>query len=436
MKCSQYNISTELEDKKILLFNTFTTSMVVLEQETYESIFLNKDLFNENIKPLFDMGFLVEDNRDEYLAIRDIRDGLINNDSSELKHVTILLTTACNARCFYCFEKGIKIFTLTYELCDKVVEFIYNNSNKKEINIWWFGGEPLLAFDKLKYINDKLKSIGLDITSKITTNGSLINDEMIDYAVNNNIRSFQITIDDIGEKYNSIKNYVSIKNGYELVLDNIKKLLSTKITVCIRINYKIEQFEYAKGIFETLQSILGNHDNLYIYLAALTLHNQEKPSEQGMEHPQLKLLRFSAKLDKKIKTWKDNNISQQGNKLLSSYYLNPIGLACGMEKKDRIIINADGKLYKCHRLAGREGYSCGDVYNGVDASSEEFLRFSTPEILIEKCKTCALLPLCHGNCKSNRVLYPECDNCSHIKDFIHDIIKVYYNEASLDNVKS
>ena len=332
-----------------------------------------------------------------------------------------------------CFEKGIKPYTVTFELCDQIVEFLYKNSNKEKIFISWFGGEPLMAFDKLKYINDKLKEKGLKVTSKITTNGSLITDEVVTYAKENNINVFQVTVDDIGEKYNNIKNYVSLKNGYRVVVDNIKKLLNAGITVSIRINHKSEEFEYAKTVLENLKETLGDRENLHIYLAALTLHNQKLFAESKENHPYLKLLRYSVVTDNKIRNWKNNAVYEKNDDLLSQYFLNPIGLSCGMEMDDKIIINADGKLYKCHRLAGREGHSCGDVYSGVNKESAEYLRFSDSEIREDKCKTCSLLPLCHGGCKANKVLYPECDNCIVIKNFIGELILTYYNDIQSCN---
>lgn len=433
MKISQYNISKELADQnRIIVFNTFTTSLVTIEKDLYEKIFVEHDFNQSVVSDLMEMGFIVESDRDEYRAVIEIRKRLMSENSG-LTSATILLTTACNARCYYCFEKGIKPYTVTFELCDQIVEFLYKNSNKEKIFISWFGGEPLMAFDKLKYINDKLKEKGLKVTSKITTNGSLITDEVVTYAKENNINVFQVTVDDIGEKYNNIKNYVSLKNGYRVVVDNIKKLLNAGITVSIRINHKSEEFEYAKTVLENLKETLGDRENLHIYLAALTLHNQKLFAESKENHPYLKLLRYSVVTDNKIRNWKNNAVYEKNDDLLSQYFLNPIGLSCGMEMDDKIIINADGKLYKCHRLAGREGHSCGDVYSGVNKESAEYLRFSDSEIREDKCKTCSLLPLCHGGCKANKVLYPECDNCIVIKNFIGELILTYYNDIQSCN---
>lgn len=423
MKKSQFNIITKYKEQ-YLAFNTLTTSMVLLDKETYVEVFLNDNHSLSCVQQLHEMGFLVEDDKNEYLEIQNLRKNLIEN-SEGLNAVTILLTTACNARCYYCFEKGIKPYSLTYDLCDAIINFIYERSNKQNIRIGWFGGEPLLAFDKLKYINNGLEKKGLEVISHITTNGSLITDEIVEYSKQHNIKYYQITLDDIGEKYNNIKNYVNIDNAFNIVLNNLKKLIEADIGVSIRINYNVSEFDYARKIFETIKSLLEDRKNVYIYLAPLSIHGQ-KIEVTGGTHPYLKMLKFSSHIDRKLPTWKDNNDLIPGNKLLSTYFLNPIGLACGMEKQDRIVINADGKLYKCHRLAGREGFSCGDVYTGIDVRSVEYQRFSNPIIGDEKCKKCSLLPLCHAGCKANKILYSECDNCSPIKNFVQDLIKVYY----------
>lgn len=430
MKKSLYNVITPYEGK-YLIFNTLSTSMVLLNAETYEEIFVQDNYSAQCVSQLKEMGILVDDNREEYLEIVNLRRNLIS-EKQEISAITILLTTACNARCYYCFEKGIEPYTLTFELCDAIINFIYEKSNKKNIVIKWFGGEPLLAFEQLKYINDGLEKKGLSVASNITTNGSLITNEIINYSVQHNLMHYQITIDDIGEKYNAIKNYRGINNAFDIVVKNIQKLLIADIDVSIRINYNIVEFDYAHTIYERLREIFGKNPKLSIYLAVLSLHGQKNEIYED-EHPYLKMLRYSANNGIKMPMWKSDNSLIPGNQLLRAYFLSPIGLSCAMECKNEFVINADGKLYKCHRLAGREEYSCGDVYSGMDETSREYCRYTNPHIEKEECPACSLLPLCHGGCKANQILYPECDNCSPIKNCIQDIIKTYYKDVISQN---
>ena len=107
MKLSQFNIVTKLNENEYLLFNTFTTSLVVLESQSYNDIFIDCNMNNEYVGDLMQMGFFVDDDVDEYGEIVKIREQLINEHEGVVG-ITILLTTACNARCYYCFEKTSK----------------------------------------------------------------------------------------------------------------------------------------------------------------------------------------------------------------------------------------------------------------------------------------------------------------------------------------
>ena len=85
---------------------------------------------------------------------------------------------------------------MTREIADATVKYIKKNYPEKQLAINWFGGEPLLNFEIIKYITAQLKESGYEIISHITTNGSLLTKEMIDYLQREySDLSFQITIE-------------------------------------------------------------------------------------------------------------------------------------------------------------------------------------------------------------------------------------------------
>ena len=146
-----------------------------------------------------------------------------------VQNVTILTTTECNARCYYCFEHGIRQYPMTREIADATVKYIKKNYPEKQLAINWFGGEPLLNFEIIKYITAQLKESGYEIISHITTNGSLLTKEMIDYLQREySDLSFQITIDEIGAKYGEVKRYIDIakEKAYGRVVQNITQSVS------------------------------------------------------------------------------------------------------------------------------------------------------------------------------------------------------------------
>lgn len=110
------------------------------------------------------------------------------------------------------------------------------------------GGEPLLEPKTISYIVEYLSSRGVSFDSKIITNGYLLNDSIVEQAINQwNVKIIQITIDDLNEEYNRIKDYVySDTNPFDIVMENISRCLQAQINIRIRINFN--PLEYQKAI--------------------------------------------------------------------------------------------------------------------------------------------------------------------------------------------
>ena len=100
MKRSIFNVE-QLYKNRILLYNTFTTSLVELPENIYNSIFVENDFSLPEVSALFNMGFLIEDSYDEIQAMENIRCDVIKNSSKKIANIIIAPTLECNAHCFY-----------------------------------------------------------------------------------------------------------------------------------------------------------------------------------------------------------------------------------------------------------------------------------------------------------------------------------------------
>lgn len=114
----------------------------------------------------------------------------------------IFTTTACNAACTYCFEKGYEAITMSDETADDVARYIEKTRDKNQtIRLKWFGGEPLVNKAVIDRICGKLKADGVKYESSITTNGSLLSKcsdkELIDLW---HIKDIQLTFDALDRK--------------------------------------------------------------------------------------------------------------------------------------------------------------------------------------------------------------------------------------------
>lgn len=134
----------------------------------------------------------------------------------EISNLTFIITDDCNFNCSYCFQKKEKK-TITHEVIRKAVDFFYPHLKAQgRIQVGFYGGEPLLAFDKIQYAVKLLQEKNQEETNKenkkiqfaVTTNGSLLTDEMLQYFDSrrfNLVLSFDGLAQDSGRKSGTLE---------------------------------------------------------------------------------------------------------------------------------------------------------------------------------------------------------------------------------------
>ena len=147
MKYSQFNIITNLDDGTNVVYNSLSRKYILQAENSYEDINIDKHSSSH------DCGILVNDNCDETSQLISLIQKEVNDGEQSL---TILPTTNCNARCWYCYEKGIEHFDMSQDIIDNTIQFINGQFQaERELSINWFGGEPLMHFDAIKQITIK-----------------------------------------------------------------------------------------------------------------------------------------------------------------------------------------------------------------------------------------------------------------------------------------
>lgn len=421
---------------EMIIFSTFTSSLALLEKELYKKIFEDKDfdhIDKEIIKNLAEMSFLVPENLDETFLLETIRTKGRYYDS-DIRMITIAPTLACNARCYYCYEQGIKFTMMSKETADALVDFLDKHCSERKLTLTWFGGEPLMGKEMMDYISLSLIERGIEILSVITTNGYLIDDEVIEKAKGYwNIRRFQITIDDIGEEYNRIKAFVEPGDAFERVTGNIEKLLKNNIKVNIRINFDPNHIEGTMKTIDYLKQRFGSYPTFFMYVAAINdIHVESVLNVFGekKEHPYLTLLRKMKDLGFLCPTTLSAELETKFDDEETLRYLNlrsrPI--ACYATCLNKFVVDPNGNFYKCHRLLGRgEKFICGNIYEGIQFN-QAYKMFVDGKMSSDKCEECRLLPMCQGGCKVKAMLYGEDQACIANKTIMEDLVRLLVEE--------
>ena len=440
MKKSLFNINIK-NDKKILLYNTFSTSLVSLEENLYNKIFDKNDFSLPETETLYNMGFLVDDDCDEVKEMERIRTAVINNSSSQIANIIIAPTLECNAHCYYCFENGYRKGKMDYETADSLVTFLTNNWNHKKLGITWFGGEPLLSSDIIDYISQKLLDNGVIFGSKITTNGSLLNEELIEHAIHLwNVEKIQITIDALEDEYNKIKHYdKEYVDPFSLVMENINLAINNNIRIKIRINFNPNEQKKALDTMNFLLSKFSNSELIKIYFAPIDaddeiVRNITNEFPDFEEHPYISLIKFGRQhhLYRGFPDMEDDD-SKYGKfdskGLLKKLKIYPSTINCYATCPNVFSIAPNGDIYKCHRVLGREEYASGNVKSGI-ANNDAYKFFCNTKLTYDECNSCSILPICQGGCKVNARLYSGKEACAPCKAIIEDLILLYKEDLS------
>ena len=159
MYYSKYNVDIDDNEKKVI-YNLVTGSIVVFDQEKFKALKklqLDEYFSSEEIEQLKEM-WIIHDVADETNYIKEKHEEATNKPCDDFFKLTILTTSNCNARCYYCYENGIKKEDMSLDTAKKIVELIKEHHKNKRIFINWFGGEPLYNAEIISYISNELKN--------------------------------------------------------------------------------------------------------------------------------------------------------------------------------------------------------------------------------------------------------------------------------------
>ena len=354
----------------LLLYNTLTCSMVLLQPDEAADLTAQRELI--------DRWFMVPQGHDDRKLCRQVRQmaALLKPAAKAITYYTIFPTTGCNARCFYCFEKGAKPVTMTSETASKVVRYIVAHRGSETVHICWFGGEPLVNAKAIDQICTELREQGVPFRSEMISNGYLFDAEMAQRAKDLwQLQRVQITIDGTAQTYNRVKDYVYRDvNAFERVLQNIGLLIAAGIRIKTRLNVGKHNIGEMAELVELLHQRFGANERLSVYSAGLLdeEHNAELFAQRMQLEQQITACGFARKLYDLPKD---------------------IRLNCCMADDDgsRVVIAPDGHLGKCHHYLDREFFGHIDS----EERNEAILRkFKERRADIEACATCFYYPQC------------------------------------------
>ena len=392
----KYVLYDEVEEG-LLLYNLVTAEMILLnkeEQAVYESL---PAAYCPGMDELIAHHFIVKENYQENKSVKELRALLLKLDKTKrVNGFTILPTTECNARCYYCFESDHKRCTLTNEKCADVVAYIADKCKMQPIEISWFGGEPLVGRKQIEQICTDLRNKGIKFKSSITSNAYLFDDALIKEAKEDwNVQTVQITLDGTEEVYNKTKAYINPKdNPFKRVLRNIEMLLDQGLAVNVRLNVTDKNADDLSKLIDLLSERFEGKSGFTCYSHAV----YEGVGFDPLEYDDL----IRQKVDIMVAEL-DTKLMRIG--LLGSYSRLP-QLRYMSDNDSCRVIYPDGQIGKCENLSSSD--SIGDIYKDITDKEQE-MRYKKTRYMIE-CEDCCLYPNC-----VNLEICPDTGKCTDVR---------------------
>lgn len=398
MKLSKYNFFYEKGDQYVV-FNTFSNSIVILTKDEAHALKSMKGLTDEELRAYSEQGIIIEDNVNELTMMR------FDNAYFAVTggyHFRILTTTACNARCTYCYEKGTAVITMTDETVEKVVAFIQKTvTSNKPIRIEWFGGEPLVNMPAIQKICERLTELGFVFESTMVTNGILLDGKIARILKNAcHLNKVQITLDGLADVYSAVKGVP--QSCFDKVISNISLMASDEITVHVRMNYA-DNHSALLDLINYLGKEIGFNKRIFYYVYPV-FEGKESVSREIME---------------KVLDLNDTLLSVGLMKKSDLYKFTYRQTRCFATGYNSFTIAPDGKLYNCSHVMSDNGLiGTVDSYSPYNANRIRFV----DQCISEKCADCVLYPFCKGGCRASELGEADLNQCVIYKNCIEAVL--------------
>ncbi|MGM0499884.1 MAG: radical SAM protein [Bacillota bacterium] len=425
---SKYNKLLKSQKYGYLLYNSLTNSLADLDNYTYSEIQkIKKDPKNYDYskKPmlylqLLQNKILVTPNQEEdFINQRKLKKRQQQYDNHKLT-LAIAPTTACNFNCSYCFEANEKKYYITDEIEAEIINFIERFFPLKGMHISWYGGEPLLSFDRIKSLNKKIKGLGVPYQSSLITNGYLFDTNKIKELKNLKLQLLQITVDGPEEIHNQRRTLKNGKGTYKQIMNNISEILSSawKGILKLRVNIDRSNLQSFAQFYQKTKKEFPS-EQLKIYPGIISDLSQDN-LDLGCAFDRDEEMNFYLKL------FEDYGIKAD------SFYPSKKVKSCIADTKNAYVIGPTGNLYKCLNDIGVEKMRVGNIKNQQVENKDLLSRYliASDYYQIEECKNCFYLPVCNGGCPKKRIkkLAGEKneDFCLKFKGNFKKMLETYY----------
>lgn len=287
------------------------------------------------------------------------------------------------------------------EVQEKLVAIVRENAEKKRnVDITWYCGEPLLAKKVIYALSERFIEIcdknQVEYFAGIITNGYLLTKEDVELFEKYRIRSVQITVDGPEEIHNRRRFLKKDpeKGTFRRIMENIRLLYDTETEICLRINIDRNNIQSTKDLILELKRM--GLEKLYINFGHVAAYTE---ANNGIKDSCLTMFEYSQESLRLQEFLHQNGFTASG----FPYYPGIKTNYCGADSINTFVIDPEGYKYKCWNEVGVPAMSVGNILWNTDEYTDEMISREVSYMTWspfedEECRECFLLPICMGGC--------------------------------------
>lgn len=371
---------------------------------------LNGRYNNEDIKEAYNE--ILSLYNDNLLFSKDIYENYADTAvESPVKALCLHIAHDCNLRCKYCFAStgdfGTGRKLMPFETGKAAIDFLLAKSaGRKNLEVDFFGGEPLMNFEVVKeivnYARSKEDEYGKKFRFTITTNGILLTDDKIDF-INKEMSNVVLSIDGRPEVNDRMRVRADGSGSYSKIIEGYKRLVEKRG----------DKEYYVRGTY-TKYNLDFSEDVIHLYntgfnqISVEPVMEDESTSYAITENDLEQIYNEYDKLVGRIAEIKKNNGKINFFHFMIDLDQGPCVIkrlrGCG-SGNEYVAVTPDGDIYPCHQFVGHEEYKMGNLYDNTfneDIKKE----FAGCHVYSKtSCSNCWAKFYCSGGCNANNYIY-------------------------------
>ena len=416
-KSLNYNIVLDVESGSVHLTDDLVYDLIPIVEE-------NREITPKGAFDALKQRYTLKDTEEALAEIKELigAGSLFSSDSFEkyadvflkekgkhpvIKAMCLHIAHDCNLRCEYCFaSKGEyqgERALMSYETGKAALDYLMDNSGKRvNLEVDFFGGEPTLNFDTVRrlveYGRSKERERNKKFRFTLTTNGVLLNDEMMDF-VNEEMSNLVLSIDGRKEVHDRMRPFQGGKGSYDTVVEKFLKAVESRgqKNYYVRGTYTHYNTDFSRDVLH-----LNDLGFEQISVEPVVCDPKEDYALRESDLPEL-LEQYDILAEEIVKRRRSGKfinffhfmIDLDGGPCLIKRVS---GCGSGVEY---VAVTPFGEIYPCHQFVGEKKFLLGNVYEGIK-NPELVTEFAGCNVYSKpECRNCFAKYYCSGGCSAN-----------------------------------